>query len=524
MDEGEERKEITSLSYNDIGDERLKLIDISSEDDFLIASPLFESLEDLRLSVTWDKLGDNECFKFGNSSSNHGATQCNFPPQSGRPSYLRRSLAWDNAFFTSSGVLDPDELSLINKGANFQPPSQQDAHIRTDNTSVKTIGKMTRAVSKRDHAANNQRPSEEKFKIKQPKVPTTAKKFAFGSLCSISSRFSSSSSLTPTVSSSVCVSSFAKKESTSHVDMLFKRSSSTKASSTLFKDRLGSGKNISSISSTSNLNSQISLDSADSPHQVTDTDLNVTPRRSDMISSSQEATDKKMNSKPSRLRLPSPKIGFFEEVVLPKAKGLLKFQIGKGSKSSVDRTPGGNNGKHQKPKVSSSLSTQPRSAPSLRRLNSTSMLPSQRSVEIDREKICKWRKVGFGEHERRSGTGMEPTSMIKRDERRLKGKLSHESGRRCQRGGDQVSMEEGVNDLSRRFETIDLWDDLKTIRAGEGGGGGNKECRPSRCISRSRTPLAEKTRTSLCINHNAGNPPVFTSYSQQCFNTDKENI
>lgn len=34
----------------DIGDQKLKLIDISSEDDFLIDSPLFESLEDLRLS------------------------------------------------------------------------------------------------------------------------------------------------------------------------------------------------------------------------------------------------------------------------------------------------------------------------------------------------------------------------------------------------------------------------------------------------------------------------------------------
>ncbi|CAH9119088.1 unnamed protein product [Cuscuta europaea] len=210
------------------------------------------------------------------------------------------------------------------------------------------------------------------------------------------------------------------------------------------------------------------------------------------------------------------------QVVLPKAKGLLKFQIGKGSKSSTDRTPGGNSGKHQKPKVSSSSSsTQPRSAPSFSRQNSSSLLPSERSLEIDREKICKWRKVGFGERERRSGTWMEPTSLIKRDERRLKGKLSHESGRRGQRGGDQASTEEGVNDLSRRFEMIDLWDNSKTIRADEGGG---KECRPSCCISRSRTPLAEKTRTSLCINNNTGNPPVFPSYSQQCFITDKENI
>ncbi|XP_031261859.1 uncharacterized protein LOC116120051 [Pistacia vera] len=28
----------------------------------------------------------------------------------------RRSLAWDSAFFTSAGVLDPEELCLVNKG------------------------------------------------------------------------------------------------------------------------------------------------------------------------------------------------------------------------------------------------------------------------------------------------------------------------------------------------------------------------------------------------------------------------
>ncbi|KAL5801640.1 hypothetical protein ACOSQ3_033272 [Xanthoceras sorbifolium] len=30
--------------------------------------------------------------------------------------YSRRSLAWDSAFFTSAGVLDPEELSIVNKG------------------------------------------------------------------------------------------------------------------------------------------------------------------------------------------------------------------------------------------------------------------------------------------------------------------------------------------------------------------------------------------------------------------------
>ncbi|GFY84581.1 hypothetical protein Acr_03g0013550 [Actinidia rufa] len=36
--------------------------------------------------------------------------------ESGRASSVRKSLAWDSAFFTSAGVLDPEELSIINNG------------------------------------------------------------------------------------------------------------------------------------------------------------------------------------------------------------------------------------------------------------------------------------------------------------------------------------------------------------------------------------------------------------------------
>lgn len=47
--EMEVEKKKRSFSY-EIGDQKLKLIDISSEEDCLIDSPLFDSLEDLRLS------------------------------------------------------------------------------------------------------------------------------------------------------------------------------------------------------------------------------------------------------------------------------------------------------------------------------------------------------------------------------------------------------------------------------------------------------------------------------------------
>ncbi|KAL8251752.1 hypothetical protein R6Q59_035445 [Mikania micrantha] len=90
------------------GDDNLRLIDFSKEDDYLIAFPYRDSLEDLRLSVTFDNL---------NEWNNHVGSESVEPR---RQSFLRKSLAWDSAFFTSPGdskcVLNPEELFMINKG------------------------------------------------------------------------------------------------------------------------------------------------------------------------------------------------------------------------------------------------------------------------------------------------------------------------------------------------------------------------------------------------------------------------
>ncbi|GKE63034.1 hypothetical protein Tco_1513401, partial [Tanacetum coccineum] len=72
---------------------------------------------------------------FDNVNEYDRSKQCggaNLPSQSEsleprRPSFLRKSLAWDSAFFTSAGVLDPEELSMINKGfkeTESKKPSQ----------------------------------------------------------------------------------------------------------------------------------------------------------------------------------------------------------------------------------------------------------------------------------------------------------------------------------------------------------------------------------------------------------------
>ncbi|KAL8544494.1 hypothetical protein ACS0TY_004892 [Phlomoides rotata] len=66
-----------------LSDEKMKLTDIHPEDDdFLVASTFCE-------------------YSF---------------PEIGRQSFMRRSLAWDSAFFNSAGVLDLDELSFMNRG------------------------------------------------------------------------------------------------------------------------------------------------------------------------------------------------------------------------------------------------------------------------------------------------------------------------------------------------------------------------------------------------------------------------
>ncbi|KAL7148683.1 hypothetical protein ABFS83_06G194900 [Erythranthe nasuta] len=105
--------------------DKIKLIDILSEadDDFLVPSPFFVHSHQNPFS---ENARDNIGFRlsgFGNNSSEiekirqneHNGLPTDFTHPT-RPSFLRRSLAWDSAFFDSPGVLDHDELSFINNG------------------------------------------------------------------------------------------------------------------------------------------------------------------------------------------------------------------------------------------------------------------------------------------------------------------------------------------------------------------------------------------------------------------------
>ncbi|XP_063947099.1 uncharacterized protein LOC108216867 isoform X2 [Daucus carota subsp. sativus] len=133
-------------NHNEV--EKIQLIDFSSEDDILVDYPFRDSLEDLRLSVTFKDLSEHnisESLKMANQrevenagNSLHQREEMLSTPEflePRRPSYLRKSIAWDNAFFSSDGVLDPEELSAMNNGfkgleTSFFPGIPEDLKMR----------------------------------------------------------------------------------------------------------------------------------------------------------------------------------------------------------------------------------------------------------------------------------------------------------------------------------------------------------------------------------------------------------
>ncbi|KAL3838360.1 hypothetical protein ACJIZ3_022951 [Penstemon smallii] len=137
--EGSESAVDKKISFN-LADERIKLIDILSEDDddFLVASPFCGSLGDSFSGNYRDQTGFR-LSGFRNFQEIETIQQIEKSPENivkkGRPSFLRRSLAWDSAFFSSAGVLDPDELSLINKGTGTI-----EDHLLPGNRDVRTRG------------------------------------------------------------------------------------------------------------------------------------------------------------------------------------------------------------------------------------------------------------------------------------------------------------------------------------------------------------------------------------------------
>ncbi|KAA8518800.1 hypothetical protein F0562_016426 [Nyssa sinensis] len=124
MDESEKADlEVKGFSLVDISLENDSLISASSSSGFLIDLQSLEHLND--------------------QTRKNG--KCN----------LRKSLAWDSAFFTSAGVLDPEELSSMidgveKSGRNLLPGIEEDTRRSTDSISTLESESLTLDVLEAD--------------------------------------------------------------------------------------------------------------------------------------------------------------------------------------------------------------------------------------------------------------------------------------------------------------------------------------------------------------------------------------
>ncbi|KAJ8754174.1 hypothetical protein K2173_002073 [Erythroxylum novogranatense] len=143
---------------------RLSLIDVSFEDDCLLYASPSPDLEIRQVSDTSTEAGKEVC-KPDQSSEPEGTAK------SGRYN-LRKSLAWDNAFFTSAGVLEPEELSTMITGnekgrkhmlpgieEDVQKSSESISTLASDNLTIDTLdadlfGDIRASIQKSGRALN----------------------------------------------------------------------------------------------------------------------------------------------------------------------------------------------------------------------------------------------------------------------------------------------------------------------------------------------------------------------------------
>ncbi|KAK9985451.1 hypothetical protein SO802_030402 [Lithocarpus litseifolius] len=140
---------------NDLQGRRLSLIDVSSEDDSLLFNSSFS--ESFRRSFSENEgHGSVELMESADANTLEDTfgtfehmEQVPQPSESKEPEMttknrkynLRKSLAWDSAFFTSAGVLEPEELSSIIEGVESVekhklPGIQEEIHRSAESIST----------------------------------------------------------------------------------------------------------------------------------------------------------------------------------------------------------------------------------------------------------------------------------------------------------------------------------------------------------------------------------------------------
>ncbi|KAG5072586.1 hypothetical protein JHK86_007797 [Glycine max] len=146
----------SSLRKREVQDRRLSIIDVSSADDSLLdGNPLShqhsENQEHSDMLCTPNskkfedaatKLQQWEHDPPSNDSSGNGK------PKKNSKCNLRKSLAWDSAFFTSAGVLDPEELTCIIEGVEKDekhelPAIQEDVYKSCESISTLASDSLT---------------------------------------------------------------------------------------------------------------------------------------------------------------------------------------------------------------------------------------------------------------------------------------------------------------------------------------------------------------------------------------------
>ncbi|XP_068473269.1 uncharacterized protein [Phaseolus vulgaris] len=145
----------SSLRKRDVQDRRLSIIDVSSADDSLLdgntlhhhsenqshadmlCTPNSKNFEDAATKVQQWEHEPRSNGASGNGKPNKNS-KCN----------LRKSLAWDSAFFTSAGVLDAEELSSIIEGVEKEekhelPDIQEDVYKSCESISTLASDSLT---------------------------------------------------------------------------------------------------------------------------------------------------------------------------------------------------------------------------------------------------------------------------------------------------------------------------------------------------------------------------------------------
>ncbi|QCD97890.1 hypothetical protein DEO72_LG6g2603 [Vigna unguiculata] len=144
----------SSMRKRTVQDRRLSIIDVSSADDSLLDGNALHHSEnqahgDLLCTPNSKNFEDaaTKVQQWEQEPHSNGAYGIEKPKKNSKCN-LRKSLAWDSAFFTSAGVLDPEELSSIIEGVEKDekhelPDIQEDVYKSCESISTLASDSLT---------------------------------------------------------------------------------------------------------------------------------------------------------------------------------------------------------------------------------------------------------------------------------------------------------------------------------------------------------------------------------------------